>query len=134
MKGKKTGGRDWKPGESGNPLGRTPFPEDVRRAKKLNAAEVARMIDTFFYMHPSDVEDLIKRPDATILEKMIGTICIKAAASGDHFRLNFLFDRCVGKVTEKLNVKMPKPTVINLIGDEAKAVVVGALEDEGDEE
>ena len=42
-KGKKSGGKDWTPGNGGP--GRPKLPEDVREIKKLNIAEMERILN-----------------------------------------------------------------------------------------
>ncbi len=133
MKGKKTGGRNWKLGQSGNPAGRIKIPDDVKEARKFNAAEATRIITKYLYMNSSELELAITDPETPAMELMLAKIIKKSAEAGDHFRLNFLLDRTIGKVTEKINVKMPKPTVIKLLGEDA-AVVVGSIGNKESEE
>lgn len=48
----------------------------------------------------------------TVMDHVVGRICLMAIKHGDHQRLNFIFDRIVGKVTEKVEYSLPKPTII----------------------
>lgn len=131
--GKKTGGRNFVKGQVGNPLGRPSLPEDVRRARKFNVTECTRVISKFFNMTLEEVEVISKTPETPMLERTLAKLFVEAEKTGDQSKLEFLFNRSIGKVTDKLNVKLPKPTVIKLIGEDA-ILVVGAQGDDDEGE
>jgi hypothetical protein len=130
-------GRPFKPGESGNPGGRPKLPEDVKQAKLMNRIELTRLVNRLVRMKRHELAELIKNPDASSMEIMIGTIIVKAAQQGDPTRLSFLLDRLVGKVKNETDLTvLPKPTVI--VRRNGDQVILGAkladeLEDEQDE-
>ncbi len=132
-KGKKAGGRDWEPGQSGNPNGRPALPGDVREARKINAIEVTRRITKYLDSTKTDLETAALDPNTPALDLVIIKVIVEAGKTGDHTRLNFLMDRTIGKVTEKIDVKLPKPTIVKLLGEDA-ALVVGPSNTEEDEE
>lgn len=53
--------------------------------------------------------------DLTNLEVMIISVIMHAKKYGDYKRLDFLLDRLVGKVVDKVEVATPRPTVIKLL-------------------
>ena len=126
--------KPFKPGQSGNPKGKPPTPQDVRDARKLNAVQVSRIINKFLNMDMAWIKEVIDQSHTPALEYMIGKMLIECGKTGDFQRLNFIFDRCVGKVTEKMEVKMPKPTVIKLIGEDAVLVLGNSQEKENEDE
>lgn len=108
----KTGGRDFQPGQSGNPNGRKPLPPDLKGIKKITTDELQRQIAKFAGMTKQEISDHLRDPEATMLDIMIGTVMVKAAKDGDHSRFNFLLDRTIGRVKESLEVTVPQPYVI----------------------
>ena len=105
----------FKKGEVANPNGRPKLPPDLVKARRLNQAEVGRVINKYMNMSVEDIRADMSQPDTKALEAMIGKIIIEAHKHGDYSRVNFLFDRMIGKVTEKMEIKVPKPTMVKLL-------------------
>lgn len=101
-KGKKTGGRDFVPGKSGNPKGLPPIPADVKEARKLNQIEFERIVNKFLYMTREEVSKYAQAPGTPTLELLIASILSKAVTQGDQSRLNFVLDRLIGKVADRV--------------------------------
>lgn len=112
-------------GVSGNPNGRPKLPADLKKARKLNQIEVGRIINKYMNESIEFIKEEMDTPGTSALEALLGKIIIEAHKHGDYSRVNFLFDRMIGKVTEKVEHTMPKPTVIKLLGEEA-ALVLGS--------
>lgn len=91
----KTGGRDMPPGE--NFYTKT-MPEDVRKARKVNKAEVERILNQYLYMPFGELVAQVKDPTRSTIEVLVMSILIQAIKKGDPDRLNFVLDRLVGKV------------------------------------
>ena len=118
-KGKKSGGKSFVKGESGNVNGRPILPQDLLESRKLNKIEVSRIISKYMNIPICDILHAVESPDSTALESVIAKLITEAHKHGDHNRLNFLFDRMIGKVTDKVELTVPKPTLIRLINGEA---------------
>lgn len=125
MKGRKTGGRDWKPGQTGNPSGRPKYPADVKEARVMNLAEASRILNKYAYSTVEEIKAAALDPQTPAIEMMILKVIVECTKTGDHHRLNFLFDRLIGKVTEKIKVELPTPTRLKRYGGE-EAEVLGA--------
>lgn len=93
-------GRPFKKGQSGNPKGRTPIPEEVKEARKFNKLEVERVLDKFLGLTRDELFIRLRDPQTAMLERIVGRIILKASKGGDHFRLDFLLNRLIGKVKE----------------------------------
>jgi hypothetical protein len=130
MKGKKTGGRDWQAGQSGNPNGRVKFPPDVKKARTLNLVEATRALNKYIYMTREELLEAANSPETVALDLMIIRVIVESGKTGDHHRLGFLFDRLIGKVTEKAEVKMPVPTRIKMLDQDASEVLGAAMPEE----
>jgi hypothetical protein len=103
--------------------GRPPMPPEIREARKMNQNEVARLINRLINLSEAEVQAIQDDKTAPMLDRMIAGIVLVASLKADFFRLNFLFDRGVGRVTEKIKIERPKPTVIKY--KDGSTVVLG---------
>lgn len=108
-KGKKTGGRDFQPGQSGNPAGGPGLPQALRDARKMNVAMVQEILQKLMDLAP---EDFDAYQPLSMHEKMVHAIIAEAVAEGLPSHLNFLYDRIIGKVKDQLEVTLPKPFIV----------------------
>jgi hypothetical protein len=111
-KGRKTGGRDWKPGETGNPNGSPGLPKDLREARKLNQMELERTVNRFLFMTPTELAAVTGDPTTTMFDRFVARIITLGETEGDERRLEFILQRIVGKVQDRIEVKTPIPFVI----------------------
>lgn len=100
-KGKKTGGKDFTPGASGNPSGRPPTPPDVKEAQRLTRAQFIAVASKYIGKTKSEIVQAANDPSTPALEIMMASVISKAITQGDHARLNFILDRLIGKVVDK---------------------------------
>jgi hypothetical protein len=100
--GKKTGGRDFKKGQSGNPNGRPPVPHEIRELRKHNRREVEETLSKYLRMTAAELEEVAKSPYTPALDGMVVAVIMMAARNGDQWRFNFLLDRVIGKVPDRV--------------------------------
>jgi hypothetical protein len=111
-KGRKTGGRNFKAGQSGNPKGKPRVPADVREARRLTTNEMILIFNKLIYMTEAQLRAHWENPNTSKFEKIMCKILNQAEASGDHYRMDFILNRLIGKVTEKVKHELPRPTII----------------------
>jgi single-stranded DNA-specific DHH superfamily exonuclease len=104
-KGKKTGGKDFKPGESGNPKGRPALPGDVREARRLTRIEFEKTINRFLFMTLDQITEHLNDPATTALDQLVGRIVANAIRNGDHLRSEFLLSRTIGKAADAADLE-----------------------------
>lgn len=122
-------GKRFEPGHAPIPgAGRPPMPPDVREARKMNQAEVARVINRQINLTENEVKQIQDDKAQTLLDRIVAGIILVTKEKGDFFRLNFLFDRGIGRVTEKIKIERPKPTVIQY--KDGTATVLGHTPEE----
>jgi hypothetical protein len=103
--GKKYGGRDWVPGQSGNPAGRPAIPKDIRLMKKVDAREFEEMVARLTDMTIPEIQAYVKSGKATAREEMIiGQI--NAARKGSTSSFSHLLDRTIGPVKQKMDLNI----------------------------
>lgn len=101
--GVKSGGRDFQPGESGNPNGRPPIPEEIKKARLLNKVHVEELLNKFLNWPLQDLVTFSQKKESPVLELLVARILLEAIKKGDQVRLEFLFQRLIGKVKEEFD-------------------------------
>ncbi len=109
---KKVVGKPFAKGTSGNPGGRVKLPEELRKARALNQQELERAVNKYLWLDRAALQDAVKDPATPMLELMVASIMAQAAQKGDQQRLEFILQRLIGRVTDKIEVKVPAPFVI----------------------
>lgn len=105
---------------------------EMNLIKKLTVRSILEMIQKFSHMKIHEIEEYIKSSDITVMEAAFCRTMIDVINTGDHSKLDFILNRSIGKVKDKIEHSIPKPTVIKLIGEDA-AVVIGIPESDDEE-
>lgn len=129
--GKKTGGKDFQKGQAGGP-GRPATPDDLKNVKKLSTNEMQALLAKYLRMSKGQLIALHKDPDVPAIDLLVMSIIQKAVVHGDHQRMNFLLDRTIGRVTDKVEVSLPEPTIIRRRDN--SIVELGAVIKDADED
>jgi len=103
-RGKKVGGRDFKPGQSGNPRGRPPLSREARELRALTSDQYIKLVTKFFHMTRSEFEEAQQNPLATKLEIFVMKIIQEGEKRGDQWRLEALLNRVIGPVKKTVEV------------------------------
>lgn len=103
-KGRKTGGKNFQPGVVTNPNGRPKTPEDLKQARKLTSLELERALNEFLSKSKDELKEIKENPKSTMLQLMIHSIVVNAVNKGDQQRMDFLLNRTIGKIEEKLKI------------------------------
>lgn len=119
----------WAKGQSGNPAGQAFLPPDLRNLKKLSSRLAVQLLTKCLFMPLDDLKAKMSDPDATSLELMLCRTISLAIEKGDHKIIDFFFDRLIGKVTDKVEHKLPAPTVIKLRNEDA-SLIIGRMKEE----
>lgn len=116
-----------KPGEKRNPTGVNGRP--TWQSRRLNQIRVAEILNEAVKLTKQQLIERCNNPETPALELMICHIIKEAINNGDHTRLNFLFDRLVGKVKEHVEHSTPQATLIKMI-DSDQGLLLGHAESE----
>ena len=90
----------WKKGQSGNPKGKPPIPEDVKAARKLTAVEFERICANLFNMSSRRLSEVAKDPSTPVLTALIARILEKGLHESSRVELNYFIERFLGKVPD----------------------------------
>ena len=110
-------------GKSGNPGGRTKMPAEVKEARMLNRKTMELALNKFLTWKVSDLVDFVNDRSNPTMEVIVAKILSEAIKRGDQIRLNFIFDRLIGKVKEEVQLHGAKPTIIQLLNNEGQIVL-----------
>ncbi|QMV49849.1 MAG: terminase small subunit [Mu-like cryoconite phage AB09] len=104
QKRKKTGGRDFKAGESGNPGGAIKIPEALKEARKLNRVQLEIVLNKYMHMTSDESSAAANDPTTVKLDRIILKVIELAEHTGDFRALAFLLDRLGFVVTQDVRV------------------------------
>lgn len=108
----------FKKGQSGNPKGRQKKPPEIAFAQKLSREFVQLRLTHFLRLPLDELQDVLKDKKRESVDHFIARIIVMGIIKGDHIRLNFMFDRLIGKVTEKVEISKPEPFIIEGVNGE----------------
>jgi|SRR3990167_1381076 len=102
----------WKKGQSGNPAGIRKLPVDLRKVADLTARELSRVISKHLRMNKNELLKILQDPKSSALNLIIVSAIISAIKNGDTAKAEYLFMRIIGKVTDKAEIILPEPFII----------------------
>jgi hypothetical protein len=109
----------FKPGQSGNPAGKPKceVTADIKTLQELSRGFVETKIAFAMQRTIEQLIEVYKDPESQSIDVAISSIMLKSA-KGDYKALNFLFDRVIGKVADKIEMNLPEPFVIKSLSGE----------------
>lgn len=110
-KGKKTGGKDFVPGDPR--AGRPPMPAALRAGRRLNRTEFEELVNKYLWMSTTELELATEDKSLPAIEAYFANVVKVGTLTGDHSRMEFILQRLLGKVKDQLEVTTPKPYVIH---------------------
>lgn len=102
--GRKTGGRDFKPGQSGNPNGRPKMPAELKKAKNMNKIKFMELLVKYLSFSLDELKAAKSDKSTTALDRIVISIILNAISKGDEKRLDFLMSRIIGKVKSDIDL------------------------------
>jgi len=96
-------------------MSRPPPPLDIKTVREFRRVELERMLNELMFLTKQQLADKIKDPDLSVVETMLCSIAAKAITGADQQRLDFLLNRLIGKVQDKVshehqhNFVLPSP-------------------------
>lgn len=104
-KGKKTGGRDVKPGERLNPSGQQKVPPIVKAIRISSKETVARLYWDVVNLTEEQIKHRLTHPMLTLLERNILAAVLKDVSRGTITTVEKLMERTLGKPKEVINLE-----------------------------
>ena len=111
MTKKKKGKHLFKKGNPGGP-GRPRLEPELKAVQPLKKDEVRKRLTAYLRMNVGELEKIVDDKKRPSLDVWIAQLALKGIRDGDYTRMNFIFDRIVGRVKDEVEHKMVKPTII----------------------
>lgn len=116
-KGKKTGGRNFAPG---NKLGgRPPTPPELKAARRLTKTAFEALINRHLWANDDELAATLEDPAVPAVEKLLASILAEGIRVGDAGRMEWIAQRLIGKVKDVVELET-KP-VMRVLDHEGKA-------------
>jgi hypothetical protein len=113
LKGKKTGGRNFLPGnKAAAGVGKRWLDPEVKRIKRFTAAELEELITVLLYANDADVKLILNDPLASKIKKIVARALHKADEAGSWSILDSILSRVIGKVKEVVEHQGLKPSIL----------------------
>lgn len=96
--------KNFKKGQSGNPLGGKLHNPEIKKLKALTQAELVEVGTLVVKGQMSKLREMIKDPTTPALQAMVAGLAVKTIAKGDPAAFNALMDRILGKVKENVHL------------------------------
>lgn len=108
-KGRKTGGKDFPKGVSGNPEGARRHNQEVKVLRRLTHEELAHIATTLLKKKKEGVDKIADDPEASALSVWIARIIQTGADAGNSAKLDVILNRLIGKVSDKVDLTVKRP-------------------------
>lgn len=82
----------------------TGLTKDLREMRNMNATEFETCIYKYFHLNIESLKKIFSNPDTPARDLVVIKILTKAIEEGDYQRLNFLLERTIGKVTDRIQL------------------------------
>ncbi len=116
----------FKKGQNANPAGsggRPPLEPAVREANKLTKSQILEVIARMMVARQGDCERIMNDPNSPMFHKAVASIFHIAVTEACEKKLDFILNRLIGKITDKIEVDHKKPVIIRYA--EGDAVYLG---------
>ena len=92
----------FKKGVSGNPNGRPVTPYSVMQLKKHTRETIADLINELTQLTSQKLHDLKYDPSTPALKATLASVILRCSLQGDFSDIDKILDRCIGKVSQKI--------------------------------
>jgi signal recognition particle subunit SEC65 len=107
-------------GKVTNPKGRPRIPKEIAVVKVMSKQMVETAISLMLNKKVTELEAILKDKSRPTLDHFIGRIIMKGIVEGDHQRLEFLFQRVIGRVKDQIDISMPEPYIVESVGGDKR--------------
>lgn len=117
-------GRPYKKGHNKPGPGRPPAPPEVKKAANLSMTEARAKLSEYLALSLPELELVLKDRTKPAMDLWVARIVLIGIKNGDQVRLNFMFDRLIGRVKEQVEHTGVRPLIIEY--SDGKQVYLGA--------
>ena len=107
-KGKKTGGRNFKPGQVANPKGGGALSPETRAIRKITQEHIQDVADVILDGNIGKLGDLARDPESSVLKVWLAKAAAEGIKKGDIHPLEVILNRTMGKPKENVSLEVAK--------------------------
>lgn len=104
-KGKKTGGRSFKPGNKANPKGGGAITPETRALRKITVDQFADVADVILFGNLAKLVKLVNDPATSVLQVWLAKSASEGIKRGDLGPLEIILNRLLGKPNQAHEIK-----------------------------
>lgn len=113
--------KQFKKGQSGNPLGGRAHDPVMRALKRLTKDELKEVGSLLLRGNLDALKEVSQDKKANVLKVMLASVCVRVMKQGDMHALDILLNRLVGKVKDEVDVvQADGPIKVNVYLPEKK--------------
>ncbi|MBX7086672.1 MAG: hypothetical protein K1X70_09605 [Leptospirales bacterium] len=126
MKGKKTGGRNFPKGVSGNPKGRPPLSDVERAVREATRRALHESWEKVLSKNSMDdlISSLSKRDSPPIFVALAKAVQV-SARTGDFSRLDRIMDRIIGRPKQSLELAGSEDNPLSVVVESVRNRLIG---------
>lgn len=122
-KRKKTGGRDFKPGQSGNPKGRPKQSPELKAFLKMSKWELMERLAKHIMSDQSQLYKEATNPETSAFDALVAKVLMMGIKDGNHRVMAEILDRFAGKVRQEIHVTSAKDLSDEELEEKVKEVM-----------
>ena len=114
-RGSKSGGRDWVPGQSGNPRGRPVVAPELSELRKMGPNEMHGLLYRLLKMQSDELRELSLKSDFPVQEHLMAAVLLKVIDGSCLVRFRFFVNLMFGRPNyrKKSSGRRPRPIEMN---------------------
>lgn len=89
--------KPWRPGQSGNPLGRPAVKPELKKLAREGRDAALAAIESVMLMTPNQLRESLQNPDAPLVQHLVASVMNKALKEGCPVRAQFLMNYVLGR-------------------------------------
>ena len=103
----------FKPGQSGNPGGRSKVEAELDKLRRMNLEQFSEWTQKLWLAPLSEINELVKRKDLPLFVHMVLSVMLEIHDGGRAADLACLLPYIVGKPKDTIAHELPEPTIIH---------------------
>lgn len=105
-KGKKTGGRNIKPGQVLNPIGAAAISPQTRAIRRITTEHIEEVADVILEGNLTRLAELARNPESSVLKVWIAKAAAEGIRKGEIGPLETILSRVLGRPKERIEASM----------------------------
>lgn len=89
------------------------MPPELKEARRLNKTEFEAIVNKYLWLGAGALDAASENPTLPAIERMLVAIIAKGIKTGDWGQAEWIAQRLIGKVQDKVEVSVPRPFLVH---------------------